>query len=259
MCIRDSFAEEGWTEGGAVREVARTYLDDLLHHEIDTLVLGCTHYPFAVEALRAKVGPDVRLIDTGEPVARHTHQLLQARAIPLQVADPSAGPDHPSGHLTLVSTGPPDSLRAAALTLPIWPFLFARQQMYAARFLTRLIDELRRAVHVVAIGSVTLVVVGWLLDATVSRTWIAVFLPVALAGVAAERFLVRRWFVRRRRAGHSLRDVVIVGASDEALEIETLEDPEEPLVFAVPAPHSGSDALTEITISGKGIRRLELR
>lgn len=82
--------------------------------QIDTLVLGCTHYPFAVEALRAKVGPDVRLIDTGEPVARHTHQLLQARAIPLQVADPSAGPDHPSGHLTLVSTGPPDSLRAAA-------------------------------------------------------------------------------------------------------------------------------------------------
>ncbi len=113
-----------------------------------------------------------------------------------------------------------DSLRAAALTLPIWPFLFARQQMYAARFLTRLIDELRRAVHVVAIGSVTLVVVGWLLDATVSRTWIAVFLPVALAGVAAERFLVRRWFVRRRRAGHSLRDVVIVGASDEALDLD---------------------------------------
>lgn len=52
---------------------------------------------------------------------------------------------------------------------------------------------------------------------------------------------------------------VRIAASDEALEIETLEDPEEPLVFAVPAPHSGSDALTEITISSKGIRRLELR
>ena len=44
--------------------------------EIDTLVLGCTHYVFAQEHLRALVGPDVQLLDTGVPVARHTRRLL---------------------------------------------------------------------------------------------------------------------------------------------------------------------------------------
>jgi glutamate racemase len=44
--------------------------------EIDTLVLGCTHYSFARDALAQIVGPDVRLIDNGEPVARQTRRLL---------------------------------------------------------------------------------------------------------------------------------------------------------------------------------------
>ena len=47
--------------------------------QVDTLVLGCTHYPFAADLLQARVGPSVRLVDTGEPVARHTRQLLLTR------------------------------------------------------------------------------------------------------------------------------------------------------------------------------------
>lgn len=43
---------------------------------MDTLVLGCTHYPFVADVLRDCVGPNVRLIDAGQPVARHTHHLL---------------------------------------------------------------------------------------------------------------------------------------------------------------------------------------
>ncbi|WP_225976091.1 glutamate racemase, partial [Paracidovorax avenae] len=46
--------------------------------EIDTLVLGCTHYIFAEDALRAHTGPQVRLVETGEPVARQTRRLLEA-------------------------------------------------------------------------------------------------------------------------------------------------------------------------------------
>lgn len=46
--------------------------------QIDTLVLGCTHYPFASDVLRALVGPLVRLIDTGPPVAQQTRRLLAA-------------------------------------------------------------------------------------------------------------------------------------------------------------------------------------
>lgn len=46
--------------------------------QIDTLVLGCTHYLFAQDDLRALLGPDIPLIATGQPVARQTRRLLQA-------------------------------------------------------------------------------------------------------------------------------------------------------------------------------------
>ena len=46
--------------------------------QIDTLVLGCTHYPFISDLLRVHTGSDVHYIDTGEPVARQTRRLLEA-------------------------------------------------------------------------------------------------------------------------------------------------------------------------------------
>jgi glutamate racemase len=46
---------------------------------IDTLVLGCTHYPFAEAALRHFTGPQVAYVEGGAPVARQTRRLLQAR------------------------------------------------------------------------------------------------------------------------------------------------------------------------------------
>ncbi|MGE8318899.1 MAG: glutamate racemase [Comamonas sp.] len=46
--------------------------------QIDTLVLGCTHYVFVADVLRAIVGADVQLLDTGAPVARRTRELLAA-------------------------------------------------------------------------------------------------------------------------------------------------------------------------------------
>ena len=45
--------------------------------QIDTLVLGCTHYPFISDLLRVHTGADVHYIDTGEPVARQTRRLLE--------------------------------------------------------------------------------------------------------------------------------------------------------------------------------------
>lgn len=112
------------------------------------------------------------------------------------------------------------------LTLPVWPVLFAHQQMYASRFLTRLLDELRRVLHVVVIGTVTVVVVAWLVGADLERRWVLAFLFAALALVGVERFAIRRWFVRRRRSGHSLRPVVIVGTNGEALDLaSSLADP----------------------------------
>jgi glutamate racemase len=46
--------------------------------EIDTVVLGCTHYPFAHDTLQARLGPRVQLLDSGAPVARQTRRVLQA-------------------------------------------------------------------------------------------------------------------------------------------------------------------------------------
>jgi glutamate racemase len=72
--------------------------------QIDTLVLGCTHYSFATAALRRHAGAGLRFIDTGTPVAQQTRRLLAAR---------NALYDSP-GALTLETSGAPDALRIAA-------------------------------------------------------------------------------------------------------------------------------------------------
>ncbi|MDP3761510.1 MAG: glutamate racemase [Ramlibacter sp.] len=74
--------------------------------EVDTLVLGCTHYPFASAELQALTGADVRLIETGEPVARQARRLLEAAG---QLRDPAA-----TGRIELLATGSLDALQSAA-------------------------------------------------------------------------------------------------------------------------------------------------
>lgn len=71
---------------------------------IDTLVLGCTHYPFASEQLGALCGPAVSLIETGTPVARRTRALLGL----------AAGASSKPAALKLLSTGDPVALTRAA-------------------------------------------------------------------------------------------------------------------------------------------------
>jgi glutamate racemase len=69
-----------------VRELCRRYTREVCCFgtapgEIDTLVLGCTHYPFAAEIFRELLGPDIQLVETGEPVARQTRRLLEAQGL----------------------------------------------------------------------------------------------------------------------------------------------------------------------------------
>jgi len=71
--------------------------------EIDSLVLGCTHYPFASQTLSELVGAEVRLIDNGEPVARQTRRrlaTLSSRETP--------------GHAVMLTTGEHQILQNAA-------------------------------------------------------------------------------------------------------------------------------------------------
>ncbi len=87
--------------------------------EIDTLVLGCTHYPFALPILRALVGDQVTILETGLPVARQVKKVLGERGL-LRVVDLPAGSNAAAlGKVTWLATGDAQSLhRAASMWLP---------------------------------------------------------------------------------------------------------------------------------------------
>ncbi|GDY23881.1 glutamate racemase [Verrucomicrobiota bacterium] len=73
--------EEGWVNHRVSRLVLEEYLRPLLRQRIDTLVLGCTHYPLLKRVIRQVVGPDVALIDSAESCARHVAEQLQLRTL----------------------------------------------------------------------------------------------------------------------------------------------------------------------------------
>jgi len=73
-------AEEGLQNSKAAREVLREYLAPLARRRIDTLILGCTHYPPFKRAIRAVLGSRVRLIDSGEVTARRLAAAVRAEA-----------------------------------------------------------------------------------------------------------------------------------------------------------------------------------
>jgi glutamate racemase len=77
--------------------------------DIDTLVLGCTHYVFVEKDLRQLLGPDVQLVSTGEPVARQTQRLLTAGQ--LLNNEKTDGTEQP---VRLMTTGDLQGLQAAA-------------------------------------------------------------------------------------------------------------------------------------------------
>lgn len=63
--------------GGQTVELLTRYLKPLMDENIDTLVLGCTHYPYLAEQIRRIVGPEILLIDPSFGVARHVRRLLE--------------------------------------------------------------------------------------------------------------------------------------------------------------------------------------
>ncbi len=73
--------EEGWLDTEPTRAIARNYLAPLVTAEIDTLVLGCTHYPLMKTVIGNVVGRDVRLIDSAYETAREAGALLRANGL----------------------------------------------------------------------------------------------------------------------------------------------------------------------------------
>ena len=79
--------EEGWTDSEPTRSIARNYLAPLLSAEVDTLVLGCTHYPLMKTVIGNVVGREVRLIDSAYETARETAEILRDDGLENTVPD----------------------------------------------------------------------------------------------------------------------------------------------------------------------------
>lgn len=83
--------EEGWIDHPVTRQVAHEYLAPLEDHRLDTVVLGCTHYPLLEGVIRADMGDGVSLIDSGRETAAAVRDLLVERGI---AAPPGRAPHH---------------------------------------------------------------------------------------------------------------------------------------------------------------------
>jgi glutamate racemase len=68
--------EEGWTNNKITQAILRAYLSPILRRRIDTLVLGCTHYPLLKKVIRSVVGKDVALVDSAESCAQFLSERL---------------------------------------------------------------------------------------------------------------------------------------------------------------------------------------
>ena len=92
-------AEEGWTAGPVPERVAAEYLRDLREHGVDTLVLGCTHYPLLTGVIAKAMGDSTVLVDSAKATASVVGDVLGSMDL---LAESGPG----SGHAFLVSDGP---------------------------------------------------------------------------------------------------------------------------------------------------------
>ena len=83
-------AEEGWADHKIACMAAEEYLRPLLEHNIDTLVLGCTHYPLLKRTLQNVVGDGVTLIDSAEETAKTVDGLLQRQRLGRRIPSAAA-------------------------------------------------------------------------------------------------------------------------------------------------------------------------
>jgi glutamate racemase len=100
--------ERGQTAGDEVRRVLDPLVGPLRAAEVDTVVLGCTHYPFLRDAIAGILGPDVVLIDSGAAVARQTRRVLEAAGTLRQEGE---------GGIRVFTTGDHDAVTAAVSAL----------------------------------------------------------------------------------------------------------------------------------------------
>jgi glutamate racemase len=75
------FVEEGITGGAELQAAAHDYLDPLVESEVDTLILGCTHYPLLTGAISMVMGDGVTLVSSAEECAKDVYRMLVEHGI----------------------------------------------------------------------------------------------------------------------------------------------------------------------------------
>ena len=96
--------EQGSLNGRETRQILEDALLPMLEKNIDTVVLGCTHYPFVIPLIQQIIGHGVRVIDPAPAVAKQTARLLEARG----VRNTSAA----KGDLRFYTSGEPNELKS---------------------------------------------------------------------------------------------------------------------------------------------------
>ena len=96
--------EQGNLNGEETRRILDEALQPMLQNNIDTIVLGCTHYPFVIPTIQQIAGDSVRVIDPAPAVAKQIGRLLEARG--LRNMSPS------KGEVRFYSSGDPDALKS---------------------------------------------------------------------------------------------------------------------------------------------------
>lgn len=74
-------AEDGWTDNKIAELIAEEYLNEFKKLKIDTLILGCTHYPILKNTITKVLGKKIQLIDSGEEAAKEVKRLLEQHHI----------------------------------------------------------------------------------------------------------------------------------------------------------------------------------
>jgi glutamate racemase len=100
------FVERGVTSGRQVLGLAQSYLEPLQQARVDTVVLGCTHYPLLSGLLQIVLGPDVTLVSSADETAKDVVRTLMTRDL---LRDPETDP--PPGPHEFLATGDPEPFR----------------------------------------------------------------------------------------------------------------------------------------------------
>lgn len=115
-----------------------------------------------------------------------------------------------------------DFFTVAMLCLPVWLAIFTSQRLFNIRFIGRRIDEIRRIVNAIFLGSMAIALVGYFVGVVVPRRGIVTLFVVLVVLVSIEREVARRIFGAMRKRGRLVRNVVIAGCNNEGRELAAM-------------------------------------